>query len=138
MQKDRPKFKLPTVSAEKIGKLIKNRDIFKATETVKTPSSNYLEAILQRHSIKKVFLKIRKIHRKTHVPESLFQVFSSEFCEFLRTSFFIEHLWRLLLIIALDLSKALNLPIKFVAFPAEYKSFPIGNSLLLINQFAEI
>ena len=72
MQKDRPKFKLPTVSVEKIEKLIKNRDIFKATETVKTPSSNYLEAILQRHSIKKVFLKIRKIHRKTHVPESLF------------------------------------------------------------------
>ena len=47
--------------------------------------------------------KFHKIHRKTPVPESLFeqswenetltQVFSCEFCNILRTLFFTEHLW---------------------------------------------
>ena len=57
-----------------------------------------LEAVVQRCSVKKVFLKFRKIYRETNVPESLFlikwqasglnfketltQLFSSESCEF--------------------------------------------------------
>ena len=49
-------------------------------------------------SIKKVFLKFRKIHRKTPVPEPLFkketlvQVFSREFCKTLMNTFLTEHL----------------------------------------------
>ena len=30
------------------------------------------EVVTHRCSVKKVFLEIQKIHRKTHVPESLF------------------------------------------------------------------
>ena len=59
----------------------------------------------RRCSLKKVFLKFRKIHRKTSVPESLFktvaglrsffikkghlaEVFSCEFCEIFKNTFF--------------------------------------------------
>ena len=46
-------------------------------------------------------LEFRKIHTKTHVPEAcnfikkvwLVQVFSCEFCEISKSSFFTEHLW---------------------------------------------
>ena len=41
----------------------------KTTRYEKLPS---LEAVVQRCSIKKVFLEILQIHRKTPVPESLF------------------------------------------------------------------
>ena len=51
-----------------------------------------IEAVAQKCSVKKVFLEIRKIHRKTPVPESLSllkkrQVFSCEFCEISRNTF---------------------------------------------------
>ena len=36
--------------------------------------------------------KFRKIHRKTPVPEALAQVFSCEFCEISKNTFFTEHL----------------------------------------------
>ena len=36
------------------------------------PLVDYIEAVAQRCSEKKVFLKFRKIHRKTSVPVSLF------------------------------------------------------------------
>ena len=67
--------------------------------------SSYLEV-----SCKKGVLKIRRIHRKTPVPDSLFkwsygshlptllkketltQVFSCEFCEIFKNIFFTEHL----------------------------------------------
>ena len=63
------------------------------------------EAISRRCSVKKVFLKISQIHRKTPVPSLFFNKekkdsgsgVSCEFAKFLRTSFFIEHLRRLLL-----------------------------------------
>ena len=54
---------------------------------------------------KRCSLKFRKIHRKTSVPESaaeackfikketLAQVFSWEFCEILKNTFFTEHFW---------------------------------------------
>ena len=55
------------------------------------------EAVVQRCSIKKVFLEFCKIHRKTPVPESqacnfikketLAQVFSCEFCEISKNTF---------------------------------------------------
>ena len=63
-----------------------------------------IEAVVRRCSSKKMFLKIRKFHRKTPVLESLFnqdagfQVFSCKICEIFRTMFFTEHLqWLLLL-----------------------------------------
>ena len=55
-----------------------------------------LEAAIQRCSVKKVFLKLCKIHRKTPVPEAynfikkeiLAQMFSCEFCEIFNRTFF--------------------------------------------------
>ena len=44
--------------------------IKRATE--KTPDIQLLEAVVQRCSVKKVLLDIRKIHRKTPVPKTLF------------------------------------------------------------------
>ena len=41
---------------------------------------------------KKCSQKFRKIHWKTPVPEFKLQVFSSEFCEFSKNTFFTEHL----------------------------------------------
>ena len=73
------------------------------------------EAVAQRCSVKKVFLKFRKIHRKTPVPEPLFnkvaglrpatllkkrlwhRCFPVNFAKFLRTPFLTEHLRWLLL-----------------------------------------
>ena len=58
-----------------------------------------IEAVIKRCSVKKVLLKILKIHRETPVPKSLFdkiaayketlaQVFSCEYCKkILRTPF---------------------------------------------------
>ena len=63
---------------------------------------------------KNVFLESHKIHRKTPVPESIFnkvvglsrnfikkeilaQMFSCAFCEISKSTFFIEHVWWLLL-----------------------------------------
>ena len=53
--------------------------------------------------VKKCSEKFRKIHRKTPVPEpqacnfikkeTLAQVFSCEFCETSKSTFFTEHLW---------------------------------------------
>ena len=79
-----------------------------------------MNAALQKHSSvgvlwKQCSWKFRKIHRKTPVPESLFnkvvglkpatllkkslwhRCFSVNFAKFLRTPFFTEHLWWLLL-----------------------------------------
>ena len=36
--------------------------------------------------------KFRKIHRKTHVPETVVQVFSCEFCKISKNTFSAEHL----------------------------------------------
>ena len=77
-----------------------------------TTREAYLEAATICVLSKNVFLKFRKIHKKTHVPGSLFampqacnfikketlaQVFSCEFSEIFKSTFFIEHLWWLLL-----------------------------------------
>ena len=56
------------------------------------------EAFVQMCSIKNMFLKIRKIQRKTLAPESLFnktlrQVFSCEICEIFKSTFFKKHFW---------------------------------------------
>ena len=51
----------------------------------------FAEAAIQGCSIKKMFLKSRKIHEKKPVPQSC------EFCEFFKDTFFIEHLRWLLL-----------------------------------------
>ena len=67
-----------------------------------------LEAVVQRYSVKKVFLEISQYSQENTWPESLFlinfikkeaqaQGFPVNFVKFLRTPFFIEHLWRLLL-----------------------------------------
>ena len=73
------------------------------------------EAVVQRCSVKKVFLEISQSHRKTPVPETLFNKFAGlrpatllkkslwhrcfpvNFAKFLRTPFFTEHLRWLLL-----------------------------------------
>ena len=62
----------------------------------------YPEAAIRRCSVKKVFLKILQIYRKTPAPESeacnfikkgtLAQMFSCEFCEILKKPFLTEHL----------------------------------------------
>ena len=67
-----------------------------------------LEAVVQRYSVKKVFLEISQYSQENTWPESLFlinfikkeaqaQGFPVNFVKFLRTPFFIEHFWRLLL-----------------------------------------
>ena len=64
------------------------------------------EKVVQRCSVKKVFIEISEIHRKTPVPEPLYfyikkeslaQVFSCEFCEISTSTFFTEHVQWLLL-----------------------------------------
>ena len=73
------------------------------------------EAVVQRCSVKKVFLEISQSHRKTPVPETLFNKFAglrpatllkkslwhrcfpANFAKFLSTPFFTEHLRWLLL-----------------------------------------
>ena len=42
---------------------------------------------------KRCSYKFRKILRKRFVPETLAQVFSSEFCEIFKNAFFTENLW---------------------------------------------
>ena len=72
------------------------------------------EAVVQRCSVKKVFLEISQSSQENPCARASFliklqaeaynfikkgtlaQVFSCEFCEILRTPFYIEHLWWLL------------------------------------------
>ena len=72
-----------------------------------------LEVVVQRYSVKKVFFKISQNSQENTCvrisfsiklqacyfieKETLTQVFSCEFCEILKNTFFIEHLWWLLL-----------------------------------------
>ena len=73
-----------------------------------TNCSKAIEAVVWRSSLKRCSLKFRKIHRKTPVPESLFnkvagsacnfiknetlaQVFSCEFCEISNNVFFLQN-----------------------------------------------
>ena len=62
-----------------------------------------LEAVVQTRRVKKVLLKFRKIHRKTFYTATLLKKrlwhksFPGNFTKFLRTPFFIEYLWWLLL-----------------------------------------
>ena len=67
--------------------------------------SIFTEADVGAVFLKKVFLKLSKIHRKTPAPKSLFnkiaglrpvillakQVLSCEFCEIFKNTFFTEH-----------------------------------------------
>ena len=61
------------------------------------------EAVVLRHSVKKVFLENSQIHRKTPVSETLLKkslwhsCFPVNFAKFLRTLFLTEHLRWLLL-----------------------------------------
>ena len=94
------------------------RNFAKWETTFTCQVNSLLEAVPQRFSVKEVFLEISQIHRKTPVPESLFLInlqasslspstlskrrlchryFPVNFAKFLRTRFFAEHLWWLLL-----------------------------------------
>ena len=64
----------------------------------------YLEAVVQRCSVKKVFSKISRKFAGKHLCQSLFfnkvagpRGFPVNFVKFQRTPFYIEHLWWLLL-----------------------------------------
>ena len=68
---------------------------------------SYSKAVARRCSVKKVFLEIHKIHRKTPVPETLFSLlkkrlwnrcFPVNFTKFLRTPCLTKHLRWLLLV----------------------------------------
>ena len=62
-------------------------------------SHGCLEAVVRRCSLKKVFLKISQNSQENTrarvfiKKETLTQVFSREFCEISKSTFFIEHLW---------------------------------------------
>ena len=76
-----------------------------------TPNESYRfsEAVVQRCSVKKMFFKISQNSQENACArvfllikwqaqafikkETLAQVFSCEFCEILKNTFFIEHLW---------------------------------------------
>ena len=74
-----------------------------------------LEAVAQRCSVKEVFLQISQNSQENTCArvsflrkpqacnfikkETLAQVFSCEFCKISKNTFFIEHLWRLLLVL---------------------------------------
>ena len=79
-------------------------------------SHGTIEAVVRRCSIKKVFLKISQISQEETCArdsflirllqacnfikkEALSQVFSCEICEIFKNTFFIEHLWWLLLLL---------------------------------------
>ena len=63
-----------------------------------------LEAVAQRSSVKKVFLEISQIHRKTPVPESLFNKVAG-----LRSATFLKKkLWRSRLLV--NFAKFLRTP----------------------------
>ena len=57
------------------------------------------EAVVQKCSVKNVLLKIPQIHRRTPQDcnfikkETLVQVFSCEFCEIFKDTFFTEYFW---------------------------------------------
>ena len=72
----------------------------------------YLEAVIQRSSLKKLNLKKLNTHENTCVrvcnfikKEALAQVFSCECCEVFKNTFFIEHLWWLLLSMLLSICR---------------------------------
>ena len=64
-------------------------------------SYTFPEAVVHRCSVKKMFLKIFENLQKNPCDfikqETLAQGFSFEFCEIFKSTFFIEHLWWLLL-----------------------------------------
>ena len=73
------------------------------------------EAVARGCSVKKVFLKFCKIHRKKPGPacnvikkENLVQVFYCEFCEIFRSTIFMEYLLWLLLKVEHQLVVLLN------------------------------
>ena len=83
---------------------------FSRTCSLLAPNTHRSEAVVQRCSVKKVFLKICNIHKKTPVLEPLFnnfiknrpqhnRCFHVNIAKFLRTAFTIEHLRWLLLIV---------------------------------------
>ena len=84
----KPSFTENTLKDERITLIDGDMIITEEKDVVKIT-----EAVVQRCSVK---YKFHKIQRKAPVPESG-KEFSCEFCEILRTPFYIEHLWWLLL-----------------------------------------
>ena len=80
-------------------------DIFDSVVTCNVPNKSIQKQPLEEFCKKICSWKFRKIHRKTPVPvpepqacnffkkETLAQVFSCEFCEDSKNTFFIEHIW---------------------------------------------
>ena len=70
---------------------MKHNSIVIIVNVLKNDAHTFVNHV-QRCSVKKVFLKISQIHRKTTVPDSgketLAQVFSCEFCKISKNTFF--------------------------------------------------
>ena len=90
----------------------KHCEIFKSTFFEEHLRKAASEAVVQRCSVKKVFLKISQNSQENNrtrasflnkvKKEALARACSCEFYEIFTNTFFIEHLWRLLLLLAVN------------------------------------